>query len=206
MEQENQSTIEPRTRKVPPKGTTERREYERLAKRNQRERERQEKLAKSIPKAFDYKMPTTHQKALDERTQEVMKVIRAEVPERLAIQDEYVVEGMASVLFGLENDIVQEVHNPDGLLVGGYFPDVAWSNAIKRVHEFPIILESVTFAALYKNFLRAAMEWNSQTHGAYSAPEFIPALNAEMAGTYVLKSHYEEDESLSGPVDVSAEC
>jgi hypothetical protein len=161
-----------------------RREYNKKIKSQSRERQRQEQLTKQIPNFDDYQMPESQQRRLSDHTEAVLKSIRLETA--VTDRDEWIIDSVARVLFGLENDVKQKVNDPSGLLVGGSFPDAAWSIAIEHVHRFPAILKSTTFADLYQKFLGQVLKWNNQTHAAYSAPELVEVLKAEIAGTYVL--------------------
>ena len=116
------------------------REYNRIQKQNQRERERQEAAAKRIPNANDFRMPIAKQAELDKHANDILKAIQAELPDhRFAIQDEFVIETVACALFGLENNISQKVQNPDGMLVGGRFPDASRKYGCRA---YPSISES----------------------------------------------------------------
>jgi hypothetical protein len=153
-------------------------------KRRQRNKEKAERLARQIPDAADYELPEVQQRALSEHSNSILKSIRAEVD--VTEQDIYVIDCIARVSLGLENNYAKKVNEPFGVLIGGYFPDAAWSTAIEHVHRFPSLLQSATFADLYHKFLAQVTKWNNQTHGAYSAPEFVADLKSEIAGTYVL--------------------
>jgi len=140
-----------------------RREYNRIQKQRQRDHEREEAAAKRIPNANDFKMPESKQNLLDQHSSDILKTVRAELPDHeFATQDEYIVEATAHVLFGLENNVVQKVVNPHGMLVGGHYPDAVASTAIERVHRFPSLLGSTTFKQMYDKFLRAVGEWDGK--------------------------------------------
>jgi hypothetical protein len=166
-----------------------RREYNRVQKQRQRDREREEAAAKRIPNANDFNMPEVKQKELDQHSSEIVKTIRAELPDhKLATQDDYVIEATAHVLFGLENNIVQKVVNPHGMLVGGHYPDAVASTAIAHVHRFPSLLGSATFKTMYDKLLPAVKAWDGKFNHAYSSPELMADIRAELDGTYVLKT------------------
>ena len=160
------------------------REYNRESKKRQRGREKQEKERLAIPDASDFKLPDYQVKALRKHARDLTRTIRQDIP--VTKQDEYIVDGVACVLFGLEKDFTQEIHKPFGMLVGGYFPDAMASEAIAHVHRFPGLLQSTTFAAQYSKFLQEVVEWSRKTR-SYSTPEFIQDVKAELAGEYVLK-------------------
>jgi len=165
------------------------REYNRIQKQNQRERERQEAAANRIPTANDFKMPEAKQKALDQNSIETMRVVKSElVGFKFQIEDEYCVDGISNVLFGLENNILQKVQNPHGMLIGGHFPDAVASTAVEHVHRFPNLLGSATFKSLYDRFLRAVVSWDGKYQHAYSSPELIHDVKAELDGNYVLRT------------------
>ncbi len=163
-----------------------RREYNRESKKRQREKQRQEKEKLTIPNARDYVMPEPQEKELSQHSHAVAKIVAADLGlEKLSGPDGYIVDAVACVLFGLENNFTQIVYEPFGMLVGGWFPDAAASEAIEHVHRFPSLLQSTTFAALYNRFLQAVVKW-SKKHEHYSTPEFIQEVEAEIGGTYVL--------------------
>src|SRR6267142_4784220 len=165
----------------------EKRKYDREAKQRQRAKEKTERMLRIIPNARDYRMPEEQQNKLGQHTHIVTKTVAAELGvEKLSDPDQYITAGVASVVFGLENQVTQIVYQPNGMLVGGWFPDAAASEAIERVHRFPSLLQSTTFAALYNRFLQAVVKW-SKKHEHYSTPEFIQEVEAEIAGTYVLR-------------------
>src|SRR6267378_1647317 len=163
-----------------------RREYNRESKKRQRERQNQEKEKLTIPNARDYVMPEPQQKELSQHSDAVAKIVAADLGlEKLSGPDGYIVDAVACVLFGLEHQFTQIVHDPCGMLVGGWFPDAAASEAIEHVHRFPSLLQSTTFADLYNKFLQAVVKW-SKKNEHYSTPEFIQEVQAEIAGEYVL--------------------
>jgi hypothetical protein len=165
------------------------REYNRVQKQNQRERERQEAAAKRIPNANDVRMPIAKQAELDKNANDTLKTIQAELPDHtFVIQDEFVIEAVACALLGFESNIIQKVQNPDGMLVGGHFPDAVASTAVEHVHRFPNLLGSATFKSLYEQFLRAVVTWDGKYQHAYSSPELIHHVRSELAGNYVLKT------------------
>jgi hypothetical protein len=162
------------------------REYNRVQKQSQRERERQEAAAKRIPNANDFRVPIAKQAELDKHTNDILKAIQAELPDhRFAIQDEFVIETVGCALFGLENNIIQKVQNPDGMLVGGHFPDAVASTAVEHVHRFPNLLGSATFKSLYDKFLRAVMSWDGKYQHAYSSPELLADVKTDISGHFL---------------------
>jgi hypothetical protein len=58
-----------------------RREYNRIQKQQQRDREREEAAAKRIPNATDYKIPEAKQKLLDQHSSDILKTVQAELPD-----------------------------------------------------------------------------------------------------------------------------
>jgi len=72
-----------------------RREYNRIAKQRQRDRQKQDKERLNIPNARDYVMPEHQQKQLDEYTRSVMTAIAADLNlEKLTDPDEYIITGV----------------------------------------------------------------------------------------------------------------
>ena len=163
-----------------------RREYNRIAKQRQRDRQKQEKERLNIPNARDYVMPEHQQKQLNEYTRSVMTAIATDLNlEKLTDPDEYIITGVSCVLFGIKHQFTQVVDDPSGMLVGGWFPDATASEAIKHVHRFPSLLGSSTFADLYWKFLHTVVKWSKENE-QYVTPEFIQEVEAEIAGPYVL--------------------
>src|SRR6267378_8711670 len=162
------------------------RNYDRSAKQRSRAKARDAAQALMIPLARDYVMPEQQQSELSQYSRDITKAVQAELNlEKLPGTDEYIVDAVACVLFGLEHQFTQIVHAPFGMVVGGWFPDAAASEAIEHVHRFPSLLQSTTFTDLYSKFLQAVVKW-SKKHEHYSTPEFIQEVQAELAGTYVL--------------------
>jgi hypothetical protein len=163
-----------------------RRVYNRNAKRQQRTKEEAERMRSMIPLARDYKLPESQQTKLDQYSRDVAKTIAADLGlEELPGPDMYIVDAVACTLFGLENNISQIVNEPSGIVVGGWFPDAAASEAIEHVHRVPRLLQSAVFADLYSRFLQAVVKWAKRSE-QYATPEFIQELKREIAGTYVL--------------------
>jgi hypothetical protein len=136
-------------------------------------------------------MPESQKQELSQHCEAIMNTVAAELGvEKLSYQDEYIVDAVASVLFSLENNITQIVQNPSGMLVGGWFPDSAASQAIQHVHRFPHLLGSATFVDLNRKFLHAVAEW-SKKNEQYSTPEFIQEIKAKIAGEYVCHGRYD---------------
>jgi hypothetical protein len=183
------------------------REYNREAKKRERDRDRQEKEKLAIPNARDYRMPEAQQQALRKHAQDTAKTIATELAlNKLSQQDGYIADGVVCVLFGLEKGFTQKVNEPFGVLVCGYFPDSAASTTIEYVHRCPNLLQSTTFAELYKTFLHAVVKWNNQTHGAYSTPEVITDCKAEIAGRYIPKIRNLPVVPAPGPVELPADA
>ena len=167
------------------------REYNRLAKQRQRAKARADRTLRIIPNARDYAMPESQKQELSQRCETIKNTVAAELGvEKLSYQEEYIVDAVASVLFGLENNITQIVQNPSGMLVGGWFPDSAASQAIEHVHGFPHLFGSATFVDLYRKFLHAVAEW-SKKNEQYSISEFIQEIKAEIAGEYVCHGRHD---------------
>src|ERR1700733_10123219 len=112
------------------------RTYDREAKKRSRAKARQENEKLATPNAHDYVIPEPQQKRLTERSHGLQKTIAAELAwEKLPVPDEYIVDAVGCVLLGLETNVAQIVHLPDGMgmLVGGWFPDAAASETIEHV-------------------------------------------------------------------------
>ena len=160
--------------------------YDREAKQRSRAKQKDERLRSMVPLARNYKIPEEQQKKLSQRSRTVAKIVAADLGlEKLSGPDGYIVDAVACVLFGLENNFTQIVYQPNGMLVGGWFPDAAASEAIEHVHRHPSLLQSTTFADLYRKFLDAVVKWSKKNEQC-STPEFIQEVQAEIAGEYVL--------------------
>jgi hypothetical protein len=181
--------MEQSTMKIKEMAPEQRREYNRVQKQQQRDREREEAAAKRIPNANDFKMADASQKSLDQYSSEILKTVQAELPDhKFATQEKYVIEVTSRVLFGLENNIVQKVVSPHGMLVGGHYPDAVASAAIKHVHRFPSLLGSATFKTMYEKLLRAVVAWDGKYQHRFSSPDLMGDIRSELDGTYVLKT------------------
>jgi len=144
-----------------------------------------------IPNANDFEMPEVKQNQLDQHSSEILKLVQAELPDhKFATQDKYVVEATAHVQFGLENNIVQKVVNPHGMLLGGHYPDAVASAAIEHVHRFQSLLGSATFKAMYDKLLPAVKAWDAKFNHAYPSHELMADIRAELDGNYILKPKY----------------
>src|SRR5882762_1350407 len=109
-----------------PEQQEEKRKYDREAKQRSRAKEKAERLRSMVPLARDYVMPEEQQKKLSQYSQGIQKAVQADL-KSLSCMDEYIVEAVACVLYGLQHQFTQIVHGPSGMLVGGWFPDAAAS-------------------------------------------------------------------------------
>ncbi len=176
------SQPEPR-KKIREMTSDERRAYNKESKRRQRDKERAGRLAVRIPIANEYEMPTSDQQAIFEHGESVLRSVQAEVS--VTKTDQEIVESIASVQFGFENDLVQKVVGPTGMLVGGYFPEAVAHRAIEHVHRFPNILQSRTFRVMYDKVLQQVVRW-AEAKITYASQEYIADVKSELAGKYVL--------------------
>jgi hypothetical protein len=173
--------MEPRER------TPEQRKYDREAKQRSRAKEKAERLRSMVPLARNYKIPEEQQKKFSQYSRDITKAVQADLNlEKLLGTDEYIVDAVACVLLGLENNFTQTVSQPDGMLIGGWFPDAAASETIQHVHRFPRLLQSTVFADLYSKFIKSVAKWTTKNEH-YSEREFVQDINREVAGTYVLR-------------------
>ena len=170
-----------------PEQQEQKRQYDREAKQRSRAKVRAEHMRCMIPLARNYKLPEEQQKKLSQYSRDITKAVQAELNlEKLLGTDEYIVDAVACVLLGLENNFTQTVSQPDGMLIGGWFPDAAASEAIQHVHRFPRLLQSTVFADLYSKFIKSVAKWTTKNEH-YSEREFVQDINREVAGTYVLR-------------------
>jgi len=169
-----------------PEQQEQKKKYDREAKQRQRDRQRQEREALAITNANDYVMPEAEQRKLTQHCDQVTKTIAADLGlANLPEPDQYIVAAVSSVVFGLENQITKIVYDPYGMLVSGWFPDAAASEAIEHVHRFPTLFSSRNFTELYNKFLHAVVRWATRNEQC-ATPNFIQEANEEIAGTYVL--------------------
>jgi hypothetical protein len=174
-------TAPKQTKKVPPRGTVKRREYDRLKKAASRERQRQERLCSSVPASSDYEVPEAQRHALDAHSQPILAQITRELAHPLECEDERIIIEMADALLAHERGWTQRVHSPDGMLYGGHFLDGTISHAINRVHRFPALLGSTTLSALYEDFLKLAEKLVDQP---WFEKQFAEELELELAGRF----------------------
>ena len=125
---------------------------------------------------------------------------------KFTAQDEYVIEATAHVLSGLENNIIQKVVNPLGMLVGGHYPDAVASTAIEHVHRLPDLLGSATFKQAYDKFLRAVVAWDGKYQHRYCSPELMADIRAELDGNYILKSKFTPAAPRPAVPEISADA
>jgi hypothetical protein len=163
-----------------------RREYNKSAKRKQRNQQKAEVLRRIIPRAKDFHMPDLDRRNVEAYSAQIVTAIQTELAQgKLSERDEYIVDAVACVMSGFENDFVQVVHDPSGMLVGGHFPDAVGADAVEYVHRFPELMKSKTFNELYNRFLREVVKW-AKKNQQYVDAEFIQQMKAELVGTYQL--------------------
>src|SRR5881227_3571598 len=129
-----------------------RKEYNRVQKQNQRERERQEKLLEYIPTATAYVLPEAQAKALQKYSDEILKTVQSEMAVKVV---PWIVGPIAEILLGFEKNYVRTVQ--EGMLIGGHFPDAIGAMAVECVHKIPNLLDSPTFKTMYDKLLRAVL-------------------------------------------------
>jgi hypothetical protein len=160
------------------------REYDRKAKREQRSRERAKAVAAIVPKANKYILPEAQRMKLEKQLAQVMSAIQNELKE-LTPQDVFIIEQVSDVVVGIEQGFSQAVHEPEGILIGGHFPDAVASEAIEHTHRFPQVFESKAFSDLYRKFISAVAKW-SKKNSQFVAPEFASDICRELDGSYKL--------------------
>jgi hypothetical protein len=168
----------------------EKRDYNRFAKKRQRAKEKAASEAKGealrTPDAWSYQLPLYRQAQLEKLIAETMTKISEETDiQGYAVTelDTFVIDAIVSVKFGFENSIGPKVvTKPDGMFVGGKFPDAAASNAIEHIHRFPNILQSKTFAQMYWTFLELVHKWSRvKKNEQYADVDFMRDINAELS-------------------------
>jgi hypothetical protein len=176
-------TTPEQSKKVPPKGTPERRQYDRTAKQRSRSKAKQERLASQTPIASEYELPRSQKDQLAEHFRQIIARIAAELPHKLTFADECMIQMMADVVLAEERKWTRKVSSPNGMLYGSVFPDAAASDLIQHVHRFPNLLESVSFCDLYQTFLKLV---HKLSRNDWFDQDFAKDIEAEINGTYSL--------------------
>jgi hypothetical protein len=162
--------------------------YNRMMKKKSRlqlERKAEaDRLAKIIPKCRQYVMPDSQRKKIDTNLAATTAAIKTELPQ-LSEQDSEILDGMSAVITGFENNYFQNIHEPEGVLIGGHFCDAMASICIEYVHRHPQIMESKTFSDLYRKFVSAVSKWCRKNIRSVT-PEFMRDVERETDGSYEL--------------------
>src|SRR5690348_7718139 len=71
-----------------------------------------------------YKIPPEVEKKMDQFCDSMLEIIKAELGD-LTARDEEVATRFAQISYGFDHGVIQTVHSPSGLLVGGVYPEAA---------------------------------------------------------------------------------
>jgi hypothetical protein len=158
----------------------------------QNEREAQAEQKGKFRNVEDYVMPPEQTERLATYAAETLARVKSELPDKkLTMDDAMVIEGIAETMLGLENSWTKKVtlgKDPAvQLLVGGHFVDAIGSAAVERVHQNPALLQSATFAVMYRSFLPMVISW-ARKNKDFASVELIQDVFAELTGAYVLKT------------------
>lgn len=196
---------------------TERRQYDKLQKRDQRARQKADQEEKRIKTFGEYKLSQEKQALLDEHAAEVLALVKSEISDyTLTYCDESTVRLIADVMFGFENNIVQKVQGftPElqeyQMAVGGRLPDAVGSLAVEHVHRYPQLLKSETFKELYDKALRSVVKLDGKFQHAYSNELSMAQIKQAIAGVYqpisetkIAHPAVPEPQPPTAPVEVS---
>jgi hypothetical protein len=152
---------------------------EQRRKNRERQQRFRDKKNKPIPDAWDYEMPRAQSEQLSNYSKSVLAQITTELG-KLGKNDDYILNGIACTNLALEKGWAQAVHNPEGILSGGYFPDAIASEAIQHLRNSRL-LESPAFVELYKRFLQAVAAFCDDTDVRFIDPDFALEIKAEIA-------------------------
>lgn len=140
------------------------------------------RLGKIIPSAYHFEMPEEQVKALREYVESISETIKAE-GSVLDPYDEFILRNLCRVLHGFDKEWIQKVTDPDGVLIGGCFPDAVASEVIQHFHREGQLTKSETFLELYKKFIHRVGQYYRH---APATDDYIRNIKAEIAGTYRL--------------------
>jgi hypothetical protein len=179
-------TTPEQTRKVPPKGTPERREYNRLKKVASRSKAKQGRLATEIPTASEWmeQFPVQHHALHTELNQYVNEFAESVLSE-LQINSSHSIaaclDQVARPLLGLQRGWLREVQAPAGELVSGmYFPEALGESIVHDTHRYHLE-QSPTYSATYRELLRIL-----DTKFGHENTEHARSIRQELSGEYVL--------------------
>jgi hypothetical protein len=145
--------------------------------------------ASRIPSYWEYQgsVPQAQLTAISSAVREYTTKIRSELAELggrgLTGDDEYVIGDCVRTVVGYEKNFIKRVAEPTGVLVGGSYPDACVHNVVPHTHQFPNLMQSKSFAELYRKFLAVANKL-SKSFEALWEPKYAEILKAELAGTY----------------------
>jgi len=182
-EQSLPMTIPEQSKKVPPKGTSERRQYDRTAK--QRSRSKAKQLGPQTPTADEWrdqfpKQYPAQQTELDRYATEFAESVLSELQVNSSHEIDACLDQVSRSLHGLKRGWLREVQTPAGELVSGaYFPD-ALGTIVYDAHRYDLEA-SPTFSGAYRELLKIL----DKKYG-HEQTKDTRAIKAELDGTYAL--------------------
>jgi hypothetical protein len=182
------------TRKTPPKGTPERREYDRDQKRKSREKQKLELEAKQVftaQECFDKFFGSPEFR----RVHAFAKEQHSKISQELGFDEEswsrhpafYDVDAVLITWYGFKENFVRRVTEPQGIRVSGLiFPDVIGKHIVAASHRYGLE-SSPTFKELYRELLRTLdKRFGKKLSGDPVERQSALDVKAELAGTYQL--------------------
>jgi hypothetical protein len=154
-------------------------QYNTAMRRASRAREKEAKAA--APDADDYIIPKAQEEQLRSHHASVLAQVTSELGE-LSQGDDYIIDGLARCSHALTNNWTKAVQNPSGILAGHYFPDAIAHEAVDHIRNHQTrLLQSPTFATLYRDFLAQVIEFfKSEKNQKHQTNEFIEEVRAEL--------------------------
>jgi hypothetical protein len=177
------------TRKTPPKGTPERREYDRDAKTRSRQKEKQEREEKEIVTAHEW-FDRFRASAKYREVRNCANEQHRTISEELGIDQKawsnhpayYAVDMTLLVSYGYEKDFVRRVVEPAGVMVSGtFFPDAA-GVIVADANRYGLE-RSPTFSGIYRPLLALLNKKFGRNDDNHAR-----AIREELAGTYKLEA------------------
>jgi len=146
-----------------------------------RQQKFRDKKRNPIPDAWDYEMPAAWSEQLRKYHDEVSRKVLDELKLISLKDDSYLVEGVARITLAVEKNWTQRVDNPSGVLAGWYFPDAFASEVVRHIHKTRL-LDSPTFAELYKRFIKTVAAFCDKAPELMTQ-EYVKEIKQELAGT-----------------------
>jgi hypothetical protein len=188
-------------RKVPERGTPERKEYDRIKKAESRDRQKKKKkedFHAAVQRGIEERTFEQADEVVDNLNENQKEVLASFVSGiKQAIQNElggeeltsygknnehYIIEAMAGSSFGIKHNLIQRMSHPHGVVVCAmWYPDAACSEVIEFVRTRPRLVGSQTFLDLYRQTLKEVLEFFSGKNKGFADPPFIEEIRREAA-------------------------